>query len=454
MVLSLAEIARMTGGRLVGDADATVTGFCTDSRQAAPGKMFVPIRGENVDGHKFIAQVFASGAEASFSETDISEPDGSVVYVENSRAALQAVAKGWRERFSIPVIGITGSVGKTTTKEMVALAVAAGLKTMKTAGNANSQIGLPMTVLRISEDDEAAVVEMGVSMPGEMERIANTSRPTVAVVTNIGVSHIEFMKTRENIMAEKLKIAEYLPENGKIFVNGDDDLLSTLDVVYGHHVVSFGFGEGCDWHAVNVSADSLGTSFICRHDGMDTSVYVPAVGEHMVRNALAALAVADAVGVPVDAAAKAIAGYKPPEMRQRISEVNGITLIDDTYNASPDSMRAALGILGGLKVKGKKFAVLADMLELGDYAVKGHRETGEFAAKCGTDELICVGELARHIAEGFASPSHCHCFESNSEAITWLKAHIVSGDVLLCKGSRGMHMDEVIDAFSAEKQNK
>lgn len=447
MKMTVAEIAALCGGRLEGDGSAVVTAFYTDSRETQPGKMFVPIRGERTDAHHFIPQVFAAGAAATFSEVLLEDPAGPVVYVADSRAALQKVAACYRERFSIPVIGITGSVGKTTTKEMVALAVSAGLRTMKTAGNANSQIGLPMTVLRIAPEDEAAVVEMGVSMPGEMARIARVAKPTVAVITNIGVSHIEFMKTRENILAEKFRIADYLPAGGAVFVNGDDDLLGALESTPEKQIVRFGLGENCAWRAVELDADAYGTRFVCLHDGRRTPVYVPAAGEHNVRNALAALAVADAVGVPQEAAAHAVAQYEPPAMRQQIREAGGVTLIDDTYNASPDSMRASLKILSDLKVSGKRYAVLADMLELGDYAVQGHRSTGAFAAECGVDCVVGVGPLAKYIVEGFG-PSGVW-FASNAEAAAYLKTQVRPGDAVLCKGSRSMRTDEIIRALAA-----
>ncbi len=446
MHMTVAEIAALCGGRLSGDGSAVVTAFYTDSRETEPGKMFVPIRGEKTDAHRFIPQVFAAGAAATFSETLLEDPAGPVVYVQDSRAALQKVAEHYRERFAIPVIGITGSVGKTTTKEMVALAVSAGLRTMKTAGNANSQIGLPMTVLRMAPEDEAAVVEMGVSMPGEMARIARVAKPTIAVMTNIGVSHIEFMKTRENILAEKFQIADYLPAGGAVFVNGDDDLLGALKSTPEKKIVRFGLGENCDWRAVDLDADAYGTRFTCVHDGRKIPVYVPVAGEHNVRNALAALAVADAVGVPEEKAVRAIAQYTPPAMRQQIRAVGGITLIDDTYNASPDSMRAALKILADLKAAGKKYAVLADMLELGDYAEQGHRETGAFAAQCGVDCVVGVGPLAKFIVEGFGPAGIW--FATNAQAVAFLKARLHDGDAVLCKGSRSMHTDEIIRALS------
>ena len=447
MRLTLSEIAALCGGTLCGDGSVEVTGFYTDSRQTQPGLMFVPIRGENTDAHRFIPQVFAAGAAATFSETEQENPMGPVIYVKDSRAALQAVAEGWRERFSVPVIGITGSVGKTTTKEMVALAVSAGKKTMKTAGNANSQIGLPLTVMRLTETDEAAVVEMGISMPGEMARIAKVAKPTVAIVTNIGVSHIEYLKTRENILAEKFRIADYLPAGGAALVNGDDDLLSALESTDTRKIVRFGLSENCDWRAVDIDADLYGTHFTLVHDGEKTPVYVPAAGEHNVRNALAALAAADAVGVKLEDAVRAIALYEPPAMRQQIKEANGVTLIDDTYNANPDSMRAALTILGGMKAAGKKYAALADMLELGARGVQDHLEIGRFAAENGVDVLVGIGPLGKHITEGFGRTENSAWFATNEEAIAWLKARLQAGDALLCKGSRGMHTDEIIKAF-------
>lgn len=448
MRLTLSEIAAFCGGTLVGDGNTEVTAFYTDSRQTQPGMMFVPIRGENTDAHRFIPQVFEAGAAATFSEVQLENPAGPVVYVKDSRVALQAVAAGWRERFSVPVIGITGSVGKTTTKEMVALAVSAGLKTMKTAGNANSQVGLPITVMRLELEHEAAVVEMGVSMPGEMERIAKVAKPTIAVMTNIGVSHIEFLKTRENILAEKFKIADYLPVGGTVFVNGDDDLLSTLQSTEEKKIVRFGLGENCDWRAVELDADISGTRFTCMHGAEKIPVYVPIAGEHNVRNALAALAVADAVGVKMEDAVRAITQYEPTARRQQIKEANGVTLIDDTYNANPDSMRAALRILSTLKTEGTKYAVLADMLELGDHSVQAHLGVGAFAAENGPDMLVGIGPLGKYIVEGFNKPENSVWFATNAEAIEWLKVHVQPGDAVLCKGSLSMRTDEIIKALS------
>lgn len=260
MRLKLSDILKATGGTLLcGDENTAVTSFITDSRQAKAGAMFVPIRGERADGHDYIQSVLESGAAASFADHPVPTGEKPVVLVKDCREALQKAAAWYRDQFSIPIVGVTGSVGKTTAKEMVAQALSAKFRVLKTAGNQNSQVGVPITVCGLRKDHTAAVVEMGVSMPGEMARIAAVVKPTCAVMTNIGVSHIEFMKTRENILKEKAHIADYLPWSGTLFVNGDDDLLPTLKETLGNKVVTFGLGPNCDWRAYSLKEADKGT---------------------------------------------------------------------------------------------------------------------------------------------------------------------------------------------------
>lgn len=441
MRLKLSEIASSCGGKLFGDGDIAVTGFFTDSRKAEADKMFLPIKGENTDAHKFIPSVFDAGCKASFSENILVEPKGSYVLVNNSIKALQDVAADYRSKFKIPFIGITGSVGKTTTKEMVALALSSGLKVHKTAGNANSQIGLPLTVLGTEPEDEAAVIEMGMSMPGEMERIAAVAKPDIAVMTNIGVSHIEFHGSREKIMEQKLHITDHFTEDNTLFVNGDDDLLRTLKGKLPFNVVSFGIDEGNDYRAVNIEPSDEGYSFICLHNGTETAMSLSVPGIHNIRNALVAFALSEHLGIAVNKAVRAIASYTPPEMRQQIKKFGSITVIDDSYNASPDSMFGALQILGDSK--GRKIAVLADMLELGAYSPKGHRDVGEKAKEISADLLICIGEESKYIAEGFGS-SNCAHFMNCEEAWEFLGDKLLPGDTVLVKGSRGMRTDKIV----------
>lgn len=447
MRVKISDILKATGGKLLcGDENVVVTSFITDSRQGKAGAMFVPIRGERADGHDYIPAVLESPAAATFTDHEIPTGEKPIVLVKDCREALQKAAAWYREQFDIPVVGITGSVGKTTAKEMVAQALSAAFRVLKTAGNQNSQVGVPITVCGLRKDHTAAVVEMGVSMPGEMGRIAAVVKPTCAVMTNIGVSHIEFMKTRENILREKAHIADYLPAGGALFVNGDDDLLPTLKETLGNKVVSFGLGPGCDWRAYGLNEADKGTFFTCQSPaGERTELFVPAAGEHNVRNALAAMAVARYLGVPAEDAVRAISAYKAPAMRQQVVEANGLLIIDDSYNASPDSMRSAIDVLQSRNVTGKRAAVLADMLELGDFSQQGHREVGEYAREKGVDLLVGVGPLAKDIAAGYGEGALW--FEDNAQAIAYLKETLREGDAVLVKGSRGMQTDQIVAAL-------
>ncbi len=448
MKRELGQIVRDTGGRLLGGEEtAQITGFCTDSREAKPGLLFVPIRGEQVDGHRFIAAALEGGAAASFVDRAYYEahPDctGPLLLVGDCRAAMQAAAAAYREEFSIPIVGVTGSVGKTTAKEMVAQALSAKFTVHKTAGNQNSQVGVPMTVCALTPRHTAAVVEMGVSMPGEMERIARVVQPTCAVITNIGTAHIEFMKNRETTLAEKAHIGDYLPADGAFFVNGDDPLLAEFAETSARRVVTFGLGPRCTWRASELREADKGTYFTCDGPGERYQLYVPAAGEHNVRNALCSMAVARALGVPAEDAARAIASYKAPAQRQQIGVYRGVTVIDDSYNASPDSMRTALEVLASRAVSGRRFAVLADMLELGDYALQGHREVGRYAREQGVDTLIAVGELAREIVAGYGEGAHW--FADNRAAGDFLLEQLREGDAVLVKGSHSMRTDEIVE---------
>ena len=449
MRVKVSDIAAAAEGKLLcGDENTVITSFITDSREAKAGAMFVPIRGERADGHSYIPAVLEGPAAAAFTDHEIPLGEKPLVLVKDCREALQRAAAWYRDQFAIPIVGITGSVGKTTAKEMVAQALSAQFRVLKTAGNQNSQVGVPITVCGLRKDHTAAVVEMGVSMPGEMAHIAGVVKPTCAVMTNIGVSHIEFMKTRENILAEKARIADYLPPDGALFVNGDDDLLPTLKETMGSRVVTFGLGPTCDWRAFGLNEADKGTFFTCQSPaGERTELFVPAAGEHNVRNALCAMAVARYLGVPAGDVVRAISAYKAPAMRQQMVEANGLLIIDDSYNASPDSMRSAIDVLSTRPVTGKRAAVLADMLELGDYSQQGHYQVGQYAKERGVELLVAVGPLSREIAAGYGEGARW--FATNQEAAAFLRDALRPGDAVLVKGSRGMKTDEIVAALSA-----
>ena len=451
MRLKISEIVKAAGGKLLcGDGNTVVTAFSTDSRTVKTGVMFVPIRGEKTDAHVYIDSVFENGAAATFTDHEIPLREQPVVLVNDCRAALQKTAAYYRSQFELPIVGVTGSVGKTTAKEMIAQALTARFNVLKTAGNQNSQVGVPQTVFGLKKEHTAAVVEMGVSMPGEMARIAAVVKPTFAVITNIGVSHIEYMKTRENILAEKLHIADYLPEDGILFVNGDDDLLPALKDSCRRKVVTFGLGPLCDWRATGLNEADKGTFFTCvSRSGEKLEMFVPAAGLHNVRNALCSMAVARSLGVPAEEAVRAIAAYKAPAMRQQVFELNDLVIIDDSYNASPDSMRSALDVLMTVRASGQRVAVLADMLELGEYARQGHWEVGRYAREKGVDRLLGIGPLSKDIVAGYGSEK-AEWFASNQEAAARLRELLQAGDAVLVQGSRGMKTDEIVSALKAE----
>lgn len=446
MMLSVEEICAACGGRLLrGDFHTVVTGVKTDSREIEAGDLFVPIKGERTDAHIYISNVFAAGAVASFTENlfENTEGNGALIYVENSLSALQKLASYYRNKFDIPIVGVTGSVGKTTTKEMIALALSAGKEVYYTKGNFNSQIGLPLTVMGLSEKYNCAVIEMGMSDFGEMSRLARITRPSVAVITNIGISHIAQLKTRNNIMLEKLHITDGFSSDQLLFINGDDPWLSLLSGNLPFYTVTYGLGENCRWRAIDICTTSEATSFDVLSPKGKFHVYLPALGIHNVQNALASLAIADALGVSVYDAANKLSQYSPPAMRQQIYHINGITVIDDSYNASPDSVKSGMDVLCAQNTFGRKVAVLADMKELGDYSEKGHTDIGLYANEKNIDAIFAIGEDIKYTLNA-ADKAQCKHFETNVQLAEELISYLQNGDCVLIKGSRSMHTEEVV----------
>ena len=487
MQISVKQIICATKGELLcGNEDVVVCNITIDSREEAKQALFVPIVGEKTDGHKFVAGAIKSGAVALFMKRDsvyseeiltlCKEAFVAVIAVEDTVAALQQLAGWYRDGFSVPVIGITGSVGKTTTKEMVAAALETEKKVLKTIGNKNSQIGLALMMFYLEDSHDVAVIEMGMSEAGEMAKLARVAKPECAVMTNIGVAHIAQLKTQENIRKEKLSIVNEFGKDSSLFVNGNDTLLQetatqitqkkitidcnkeTLAVLPETVAVTYGIGEGFDYCATDIVTEANGTSFTLFYpeNGVKKSLHMQlrVHGDHNVMNALAAVAVAKKYGIEPARAAEGLAMYEPIAMRGQMKECRGVTWIDDTYNASPDSMKSGIQVL--LSLNGaRRIAVLADVLELGEQAEKLHREVGKYVAvtqKDGkkTDMLLTVGTNAAFLAEEAQKEGlhTVHNFESNEKVIAFLKDELKSGDVVLVKGSRGMKTDEIVKAFT------
>ncbi len=451
MKMTVGEIAAACGGKLLcGSPDTVITAVSTDSRKIDFGTLFVPIKGERTDAHAFINATFAAGAAATLTqEHDQMNDTHAWISVLSTGEALQKIAAAYRKKFHIPFVGITGSVGKTTTKEMIALVLSAELNVMKTEGNFNSQIGLPLTMFNLTEEHQAAIIEMGMSNFGEMSRLVQIAAPDYAVVTNIGISHIEQLKTQLNILNEKMHIIDRFHKGSILFLNGDDPMLAGLRGQLKTKIIYFGTQLWCDYRAENIRTTKSGMQFTLIAPGERTEVELPVLGMHNVTNALAGLAVAQTLGVPLRKAIVRLADYQPLAMRQQIHRVNEVTVIDDSYNASPDAIKSSVDVLCSFHT-GKCVAVLADMLELGDFSQKAHFDVGAYAAETGVDVIITVGERAKEIAKGAQSVNPNIAYyvcADNNEAIAKLKSLLTGGDAVLIKGSRGMKTDQIVKAL-------
>lgn len=446
--ITIQDIVKATGGRLLcGNSKKEITGFSIDSRQGQEDYLFVPIIGEKVDAHRFIEGALTINGATLTSEHQEMEDEKPWIYVEDTVKAMQAIGTAYRDKLDLPVVAVTGSVGKTTTREMIAWALASEKKVFQTLGNQNSQVGVPLTLSRMTREDEAAVLEIGMSERGQIETLTKMIRPNIAVVTVIGVSHIMQLKSQENICLEKMDIVKGLQEGGKVFLNGDDPFLRPYRGKLEYETYLYGLSEDCDYRAVNVCQDQEGTDFDLIIQGNHAcKVRLSVLGDHNVKNALAALGICHQMGVSVKNAARALTLFHG--QRQNIVKVKDYTLIEDAYNASPDSMKAAMNVLASME--GRRIAVLADMLELGDNEKEYHQEVGTYLGEKKIEELYCVGELSRCIMEAAKKENPeviaAH-FADNDALAEFLKEHLTAGDNVLIKGSNGMKLSNVIAAL-------
>lgn len=431
-----------------------INAVVTDSRKVAPGCVFVCFPGERVDGHTFAAGAYKNGAAYVIANHPVEGvPEDRTVVVPSSHMAMVRMASNYRMLFSPKMIGVTGSVGKTTTKEFCYAVLSAFGKTLKTEGNQNNEIGLPNTLFRLEPDTEYAVVEMGMSNLGEIERLARCARPNAGIITMVGVSHLESLGTRENILKAKMEICAGLPDGAPLALNADNDLLPTAKIPPRLRPVWFGIdAENADVRAVDIAPAGTGTSFtLVDKEFGKFEVTIPTAGRHTVYDALAAYAAATRLGLDAAKAAAALSDYHTTGMRQNIVEKQGVTIIEDCYNASPDSMKAALSVLHDLPVQGRRIALLGDMLELGDATETGHRQTGEWAAGAGVDLLIAYGSLSTAMAEAAKAKevSVIHC-QTAQEVVQCLQQNVHPGDALLAKASHAMGLEDVLQKFYAE----
>ncbi len=425
-------------------AQATLADVCTDTRKIQPGSLFVCLRGERFDGHSFASQAAQLGAAALLADHPVDADVPQLVVTDTGKALLQLA--GWyRRRFQLPVVGLTGSVGKTTTKEFIALVLGAKYNTLKTQGNLNNEIGVPQMLFRLEDSHTAAVIEMGMNHFGEISRLTRAVAPTVGLITNIGVSHIENLGSRAGILQAKLEILEGMAPDAPLIVNMDNDMLRTVKLG-DRPLLTFAIDDqSADFTATDIAEQGSTTTFTVHHSTFTQPVTIPTVGIHNVYNALAAMAVGYVTGVDSAAAASALANYVPAGMRQNLVQVGGVQVIEDCYNASPDSMRAALQTLGKLPVH-RRYAVLGAMLELGDYAKEAHTQVGKMAAENGIDGVLAYGADAAYIVEAAkqAGLENARLFDTKEALAQSLAQQVQPGDGVLFKGSRGMHLEDVM----------
>ena len=457
--LTLAQITGLANGALAsGDGGAVVTRVSTDSRTLQPGDLFVPLRGANFDGHKFINQAVERGAVGAMVEEswkgDVPSTFG-LIRVADTLAGYQMLAANYRASLSLKVIAITGSNGKTSTKDFVAAALAKKFRVTKTEGNFNNHVGLPQTMLAAGKEDQIAVWEIGMNHPGEIAPLARLAAPDVAIITNIGIAHIEFMGSREAIAEEKGALAEAVAPGGFVILNADDPFSETITKKSRARVVLAGIENG-SVRATDITQNSTGSEFTILEGAHRCRAQLPVPGIHMVQNAMLAVAAGRAFGLSIEECAAGLASTPLTKARLQIREIDGIQFIDDSYNANPDSMKAALRTLLELDADGRRIAVLGEMGELGDEFERGHRDVGECAATLRVDELIAVGRGGAIIAEAAqkAGLEKSRAVDSPRAAAEILEETAAPGDLILVKGSRSARMEQVLEEFARRSRTE
>ena len=453
--------------QMIEDCAATVLGsgcgeidkIVRDSREVQPGSLFVAIVGENMDGHKFIPKAWELGAEAVLAQKDnpyVKEeeiPEGkTVILVEDTIKAMGRIAASYKARLGLKSVAVTGSVGKTSCKDMVAAAISGGLHTAKTQGNFNNHIGVPLTIFSFDNNTEAAVIEMGMNHFGEIDYVADIAKPNYGIITNIGISHIEFLGSQEGILKAKLELVPHIQPGGTLFLNGDDPLLYGMKDHLSVNTEYFGFEEHNDARVLDLSlTPQAHLQLKLAYRGELYEFVLNTMGRHMAYNALPAIMTAVHMGLTKEEILKGLAGYVPTPHRLEVIHTPQYLLLDDTYNASPTSMCSALQAMDSIPSPQRRVAILGDMFELGEYAQSGHEEVGRFAAKeSGVSVLVCGGPMARWIYEAAAQREDLerYYFEDVEQMEKNLFTILKKDDIILLKASHSMHFTEVCERLA------
>ncbi|HEY6153698.1 MAG TPA: UDP-N-acetylmuramoyl-tripeptide--D-alanyl-D-alanine ligase [Candidatus Udaeobacter sp.] len=450
--LTLFQIVQLAGASLSsGDGTVVINKVSTDSRTIKPGELFVALRGENFEGHNFVEAAAKAGATSALVDLNWAGnvPNNfALVRAADTLRAYQALAGNYRRSLALKVLAITGSNGKTSTKDFAASVLARKFQVTKTEGNFNNHVGLPRTILEATSEDEVAVWELGMNHPGEIAALSKIAAPDAAIITNIGVAHIEFMGSREAIAMEKGALAEAIEPQGTVILNADDSFSEGIAARTRAKVILAGTTDGAV-RAIEIRQSADGSEFTIVEGAHRCRAQLPVAGLHMVQNALLAVAAGRAFGLSIEECAAGLAAAPLTKARLQIKQIGGVQFLDDSYNANPDSVKAALRTLVELDTDGKRIAVLGEMRELGGESERGHREVGETAATLGVNQLITIGEMAELIAEG-ARAAGLHKVSSapsTAEAAKLLGEIAEPGDLVLIKGSRAARTEEVIEKF-------
>ena len=447
--ITIGDILKMTGAKAGFEIDenARVCNISNDSRDIKEDTIYAAIVGERLDGHDFARAALENGAIAAIVEKRVTEKD---ILVKDTRRALKDIAMGYRSRFDIPFLAVTGSSGKTTTKDMLYFAVSESRKTLRNLGNLNSEIGLPMTVFNLDESHECAVLEMGMYVQGEIDYLAEIVKPHFAIITNVGVAHIQSAGSRENILKAKMEIANYMTQSDVLLINGDNDMLQTVDTgAIKPSVYKYGLEEHNDIRLISYETTESGMKIQADILGKITEYEIPTLGIHNIYNSLSVMGLCSLMGLDMKKSSEGIRKYQPSKYRMEIKSVSGKTLIEDFYNANPDSLRASIETFRQMQGE-RKVAVLADMLELGEISEKEHMNAGIQASEI-FDVIICIGSDAKYIGKGAIEngfdKGRVYFFANNEEAVSEINSILRPGDAVLMKGSRGMKLEEVAESI-------
>lgn len=450
---TLQEVEKATGGRLLYPVvdDAVFSQVETDTRAITAGALFVALRGETFDGHDYVLQAEKQGASGAIVAEDRPEyrkGGFAVIIVPDTRKAYQDLARFHRRRFSIPIIAVTGSVGKTSTRSMIAAVLSQKYRVLQTEKNFNNEIGLPKTLLQLTPEHEACVVEMGMRGLGQIAELAAIAEPDIGVVTNVGKSHIELLGSQENIARAKSELVQALSADGIAILNQDDSYVASMADLCRGKVVGYGITSNAAIRASRVVCSEKGLRFACRCFDQVMDIHMPLIGSHNVYNALAAIAAGRVLGLTEHQLQRGLSEYRGMPMRQELIHLGEYTFINDAYNANPASMSEALKSLS-LLTKGRKIAVLGGMLELGDWTVREHEKIGAEAADLGLDALITMGEPASYIADAARKNGldAVYTTEDHAGAADCLRHILRPGDTVLLKGSRGFAMEKILPYF-------